>query len=54
MFDSKTSRVDNDVKCLNNTFFSVLDKHAPLRNMTRKEMKLNSKPWITKRAPHLY
>ena len=48
MFDSKTSRVDNDVKCLNDTFMAVLDKHAPLRNMTRKEMKLNSKPWITK------
>ena len=38
-FDSKTSRVDNDVKCLNNTFIAVLDKHAPLRNMTRKEIK---------------
>ena len=48
MFDSKTSRVDNDVKCLNDTFIAVLDKHAPLCNMTRKEMKLNSKPWITK------
>ena len=48
MFDSKTSRVDNDVKCLNDTFIAVLDKHAPLRIMTRKEMKLNSKPWITK------
>ena len=49
MFDSKTSRVDNDVKCLNDTFIAVLDKHAPLRNITRKEMILNSKPWITKR-----
>ena len=49
MFDSKTSRVDDDVKCLNDTFSTVLDKHAPLRNMTsRKEMKLNSKPWFTK------
>ena len=48
MFDSKTSRVDNDVKCVNDTFISVLNKHAPLRNMTRKEMKLNSKSWITK------
>ena len=40
MFDSKTSRVDNDVKCLNDAFIAVLDKHAPLRDMTRKEIKL--------------
>ena len=29
------------------TFKSVLDKHAPLRPQTRKETKLNKKPWIT-------
>ena len=39
MFDSKTSRVNNDVKYLNYTFIAVLDKHATLRNMTRKEIK---------------
>ena len=43
MYDSKTSGVDNDVKCLNDTFIAVLDNHAPMRNMIRKEMKLNSK-----------
>ena len=48
MFDSKTSRVDDDVKCLNDTFIALLDKHATLHDMTRKEMKVNSKPWITK------
>ena len=41
MFDSKTSGVGNDVKCLNDTFIAVLHIHAPLRNMTRKnEIKL--------------
>ena len=47
-FDSKTSRVDNDVKYFNHTFISVLNKHVPLRNVTRKEIKLNSKHRITK------
>ena len=29
-------------------FKSVLNKHAPLKQMTRKEQKLANKPWITK------
>ena len=26
----------------------TLDKHAPLKPMSRREIKLNAKPWITK------
>ena len=29
-------------------FNSVLDKHAPMRLMSRKEKRLTDKPWITK------
>ena len=32
-----------------NIFETTLQLHAPLRNITRKEKKLNRKPWITKR-----
>ena len=31
-----------------NLFTNTVYKHAPLRNLTRKEIKLRSKPWITK------
>ena len=27
---------------------SLLDKHAPLKQITKKQMKTNSRPWITK------
>ena len=30
------------------TFNSVLDKHAPLRLLSRKEKRLNQNPWLTK------
>ena len=32
-----------------NIFKLILDKHAPLRKRSRKELKLKTKPWITKR-----
>ena len=31
-----------------NIFQLILDKHAPLRKRSRKELKLKTKPWITK------
>ena len=31
-----------------NIFQLILDKHAPLQKRSRKELKLKSKPWITK------
>jgi len=27
---------------------SVIDKHAPLKQLSRKQQKLKSKPWISK------
>ena len=32
-------------------FVDTLNKHAPLRKKTRKEVKLGNKPWITKGIP---
>ena len=31
----------------NETNHKVLDKHMPLKKATKKELKLESKPWIT-------
>jgi len=47
-FDSTIACVNNDAQQLLKIFKLVLDKHAPLRPMTRKEKRLNKKPWITK------
>ena len=41
------SNVNQDV--INLTVFnSVLDRHAPMRPMSRKDKRLTDKPWITK------
>ena len=40
------SNVNQDVIYLIIVFNSVLDKHAPMRLMSRKEKRLNDKPWI--------
>ena len=42
------SNVNQDVINLTIVFNSVLDKHAPMRPMSRKEKRLTDKPWITK------
>ena len=45
MLHDDDASVDNKF----NTFYenlSSLDKHAPVRKMTRKEVKLHAKPWI--------
>ena len=47
-FDSPNSNINNDVCHLITTFETVLNKHVPLRTMTRKERRLSEKPWITK------
>ena len=36
-----------------NKFFSILDWHAPSQKMTRKQRKLNQKPWINKEILNL-
>ena len=47
-FDSPNSNINNDVCNLTTTFKTVLNKHVPLRTMTRKEKRLSEKPWTTK------
>ena len=42
------SSVNQDVINLTTVFNSVLDRHAPMRPMSRKEKRLTDKPWITK------
>ena len=42
------SNVNQDVINLTTVFNSVLDKHAPMRPMSKKEKRLTDKPWITK------
>ena len=42
------NHVNDDVLKLTETFINILNKHAPLRPLSRREKKLNSKPWITK------
>ena len=42
---------DKDVNLSFNNFFkrinAILDKHAPLRKVTKKKPRFRSKPWIT-------
>ena len=47
-FKSTNTSVNNDVYCLTSIFKPILDKHAPLTPMSRREKKLSDKPWITK------
>ena len=47
-FESLQSSVNDDVQLLSVPFKSIIDKHAPSRTMSRKELRLNKKPWITK------
>ena len=42
------SSVNDDISELTSIFKKTLDKHAPLKPMSRREIKLNAKPWITK------
>ena len=42
------TRVNQGVSTLTTVFNSTLDKHAPLRLMSRKEKRLSYKPWITR------
>ena len=44
-----TTPVDNLFKIFIEKFESVLNKHAPLKELSRTEMKFRSKPWLTTR-----
>jgi len=39
--------INTDVDNVSSIFMSVLDKHAPLRPMSRREKHLSEEPWIT-------
>jgi len=41
--------INTDVDNVSSIFMSVLDKHAPLRPMSRREKHLIKKPWIYSR-----
>ena len=43
-----TTPVGNLFKIFNEKFESVLNKHAPLKELGRTEKKFRSKPWLTK------
>ena len=48
---SITLSQNNDVNAMFDSFYSeisqVIDKHVPLKKLTKNEIKFNSKPWIT-------
>ena len=43
-FENFDSAFDNFVACIS----YMIDKHAPLKRLSRKQQKLVKKPWITK------
>ena len=45
---SSNTSINDDVTKLTNIFKTTIDKHAPLRPMSRKEKRLSDQPWITK------
>lgn len=46
--DSQSTYVNDNVDNLITVFKTVLNRHAPLRSMSRREKRLSNKPWITK------
>lgn len=47
----------NDVNLLYNVFHKnlsdILNKHAPLKSMTKSQLKLSEKPWISDTIIHM-
>ena len=46
-FEPYTASIDDNVNSLIAIFKYILDRHAPLRPMSKKEQRLSNKPWIT-------
>ena len=46
-FEPYTANIDDNVNTLIAIFKDILDCHAPLRPMSKKEQRLSNKPWIT-------
>ena len=45
--ETDTASVHQDASSLVNMFNSVIDRHSPLRPISRQEDRLSDKPWIT-------
>ena len=42
--------IDHNPSAMFNSFkkyFSIIDRHVPIKQLSRKELKVRSKPWIT-------
>ena len=46
-FEPYTASIDDNVNSLIAIFKNILNRHAPMRPMSKKEQRLCSKPWIT-------
>ena len=46
--NNQDADVNKDVSRITETFINTLNSHAPLKPMSRREKKLNEKPWISK------
>ena len=46
MLSNEDADIEGIVNNFVNDFFKIVNQHAPLRPQSRKERKLNSKPWI--------
>ena len=46
--NNQDTDVNEDVSRITEMFVKTLNSHAPLMSMSRRERKLNEKPWITK------
>ena len=42
------NNIENQLTELHSLITATIDKHAPLRNLTRKQKRLRNKPWLTK------
>ena len=47
------NNIENQFIELHSLITATIDKHAPLRNLTRKKKRLRNKPWLTKGLPVL-
>ena len=45
---TNNNNVDNSFEEFFTTFNAILDRHAPIKKLSKKEIKLQQKPWITK------
>ena len=45
-----TENIDADLSFINflRLFYRVPDKHAPIKKITKREIKEKTKPWVTK------